>query len=129
MFDKVAWSKSYDLERREWYKAKGICYRCGQSFARPGKVLCAPCAKSIYDRRERRDPGRKREAEIVKRRSEAWYEMGMCKRCGKRTHREGRMTCTVCAKKQREKDIMRGIRRRLELEKGGADACGNTRRG
>lgn len=110
-FDKAKWSKTYNKERREWYKARGICCACGSEWARAGRTTCEKCAevdKARHDRLSEAANARRRETRILRK------EAGICTTCGMRPARPGRCTCEKCAKSQRERDIDRNVRKRLE---------------
>jgi len=116
MFDKAAWSKKYNRERREWYKARGICCQCGNEYAEIDRTLCAACAKAQHDKQEKSDPGRRKCYERALKRKEERYAAGLCTVCGKRPYREGHKNCEICAKKQRDMDLVRRVKRRLDRQ-------------
>ena len=113
---KAAWSKVYNAERREWYKAHGICCQCGASPARLDRTLCADCAKIQHNRTERSDPGRRRDYTRTVERKADRYAAGLCATCGKRPYRPGHKSCELCAKKQRDRDTVRRVKRRLDRQ-------------
>ena len=114
MFDKSAWSKTYNHERREWYKEHGICNQCGARPAEIDRTLCAECQKLQKARQLRYDPGRLMSTEKRREIRAKRYAAGLCADCGKRPHRVGRKTCEICAKKKRDRDMDRRVRRRLD---------------
>lgn len=116
MFDRKAWNREYNLERREWYKAHGICCQCGAAQAEIERTLCAACAKRQYDRQNKHDPGRRNSIEQNRQKRARFYAAGLCTNCGKRPHGPNRKTCDYCAKKQRDRDMDRRVRRRLDRQ-------------
>lgn len=116
MWNKSAWSKTYNRERREWYKTHGICCQCGNAPAKIDRTLCASCAKAQHDKQLKYDPGRRKGYESALERKAERYEAGLCTVCGKRPYREGHKSCEICAKKQRDRDIVRRVKRRLDRQ-------------
>ena len=109
-FDKAAWSKTYNHERREYYKAHLICAQCGAAMARTGRADCEECARKASERRKRtREQTAARERELRNGR----YAKGLCKECGKRKARPGRVTCQKCADKRAERDRNRVVKRHM----------------
>ena len=93
-------------ERYEWYKAHGICVKCGQRSAERGRLLCLECwGKQLEANRKRvlsdADKAKMREYMRVKR--EEWRKNGICTICGKRNANEGKNTCGICRAKDRER--------------------------
>ena len=109
-FDKAAWSKTYNKERREYYKAHFICAQCGAAMARTGFVDCEDCARKASERRKRtREQTAAHEKDVRERR----YAKGLCKDCGKRKARPDRVTCQKCADKRAERDRNRVVKRHM----------------
>ena len=104
--------------RRETAKrtALGLCIRCGQRPAMPGRKSCEPCLEKRREADRAKyaagkaaglpyggaDPdARKKYARArSKRRQKARTEAGLCIRCGDRPPAEGGMTCTPCRDKR-----------------------------
>lgn len=43
-FDRMrATARAYGRERYAFYKTHGICVRCGQADAEPGRIYCTAC--------------------------------------------------------------------------------------
>lgn len=113
---KAAWSKVYNKRRRAWYKSRFICVQCGAADAEPARTLCKECAQKQKRNTEKSDPGRRRDyANTVKRKADR-YAAGLCTNCGKRPHRDGFKTCEYCAKKQREWDMNKRVKRRIDKQ-------------
>ena len=97
-------------ERREWYKAHGICYKCGTADALKGKTLCADCADRQADYAAKNYWANKAEHlakrhERQKKRSAERKAQGLCVVCGKREAQKGRTRCAICAEKDRRKQL------------------------
>ena len=96
--------------------ALGLCIRCGQRPAMPGRKSCEPCLEKRREADRAKyaagkaaglpyggaDPdARKKYARArSKRRQKARIEAGLCIRCGARPPAEGGMTCTPCRDKR-----------------------------
>lgn len=105
-FDKAAWSKTYNKERREWYKARGICTECGANYAVVGRVMCETCAQRCRDyKAAHRDADKLRRQKLI--------DKGLCARCGKRKPRPGLKTCTICAKRMSEYDRDKVVKKHM----------------
>lgn len=91
-------------ERREWYKAHGICEACGQNWAEPGYVRCKECKKKADARLKRFDPDGQKHKAYVKALRDERREKGLCIDCG--SPNDGIHTrCARCA--ERRKDSVR----------------------
>lgn len=95
-------------ERYYWYKSHGICTSCGANDAWKGHVLCLECRMKAISRREDKPQKLSTEQKYnheqhQKRRREILIAFGVCKVCGKRNAREGRVTCEICSAKYNNK--------------------------
>ena len=97
-------------ERYEWYKLKGICPRCGQENAAPGRVYCLNCldlqAIATMKWRSGKDLSEKNKADCRKRYLKAKAE-GICVRCYKRPARKGRCDCDICNRKIKSRYVLK----------------------
>lgn len=98
-----------EKERREWYKAHGICYRCGQKDAQRGYLMCVECRTAQNERRR----GKEQTAEQLAAQRERLHRLreerkakGLCPKCGKHKPEDGYITCRCC----RAKDAAAGRR-------------------
>lgn len=96
-------------ERYYWYKEHGICVRCGQEDAAPGKVKCEECAAKEADRSmaayyRQREEQREEQREAMRRRQRDRYAKrrteGLCTDCGK-TVSTGKRLCLDCSLRRR----------------------------
>ena len=106
--------------RYQWYKAHGICPRCGQEDAAKGKVYCLNCldkeavATMIY--RSTHDTRENNRKDCRERYYKA-KENGICVRCRQNKAREGKVTCQACFNKIREHQATyQWLRRRNDKE-------------
>lgn len=120
-------------ERYYWYKSHGICTQCGQNDADEGHTLCLECRMAQREKGKQKlsTEQRYKHYQHQKRRREILIAFGICKICGKRTAREGYVTCEFCSKKynnkQREKSHQKGVIPREILSDGSHCAiCGAT---
>jgi hypothetical protein len=81
------YNRRYRIERSAALKALGICQRCGQSDARPGRTTCQACLGKV--RPVRRDYMAKRYRSLV--------AAGRCTGCKKAPARPGLTTCQACS--------------------------------
>ena len=95
-------------ERREWYKAHGICIQCGHEEAVPGRLMCGEC---LYERNAHWWTVHTTEENTIYRRElyARYRAEGKCVECG-RPAVEGRCMCQSC----REKHNRAGRRWRRE---------------
>lgn len=111
--------------RREWYKAHGICVRCGQRDAFPGRFQCAECLEytTLYNikcrslEKERSYYPRKKE------KRDARIADGLCPFCGKPAVKgQLCLECYVKHQRRHEKEkqqrALRGDPRRERIKKG-----------
>lgn len=95
------------LEDYYWYKAHGICPRCGQRNAARNKVQCAECAEKHAESSntyylKKRDIIIEKYLKNNKERYNKRKEQHLCTRCGKPLPQSAkRKTCNVCAAKNR----------------------------
>ena len=85
----------------EWYKAKGICTKCGCNKATPGKTMCWDCAdksnqnsQSYYHTKMTEDQYKRRIA-YNKRKRELCITFGLCRECLKKDAVKGKY-CLEC---------------------------------
>mgnify|MGYP006874657936 CR=1 FL=1 len=88
-------------ERREWYKAHGICANCGCEKARPGFATCYVCkAREIEHNRQNWQRNGHKYKEKNRIHSKELYDsrkkLGMCTKCGKVQAKPGRAKCEKC---------------------------------
>ena len=92
-------------ERREYLKARNRCTCCTKqdAYTLIGKFLCAECSEK---RRESTRLYAERHKDRIKQRDRSLYakreQQGKCVNCGRKMDREGRKTCSICAKKQKK---------------------------
>lgn len=108
-------SPAYCKERYQWYKAHGICANCGRTWAEPGRVLCAECARKKAASKRRYDPdGTRRTAYVDALRAER-RAAGLCIDCGKPL--DGLHTrCSQCLARMRERARMYRLRKKIKRE-------------
>lgn len=104
---------------QDWYAQHGICVVCGQNSAAPHRKLCWEC---LDDRREKaykyranmteeqKQATRKEACERSKKQYAERKAAGKCVRCGKKPAEPGKVTCTMCLKK----DAKRHMKKRRE---------------
>ena len=114
-------AKTYHRELYRWCVAHGVCAYCRTAYAEPGRVYCTRCAQRNRALLERRDPGRERRKSYNRQWKQKKMAEGLCVNCGTRPAEEGHTRCPACARKNRESDLVRRIRQRIEREakKGG----------
>ena len=100
-------------ENYEWYKAHGICPKCKNAWAAPGRVFCEPCLKQKLTETMRF--GGEYNARKCKERRERLKEKGLCVRCA-RPAVEGKVLCASCARRNAETQQAARIRKRIEKE-------------
>ena len=130
-------ARVYERERtrreREQRRAKGICIRCGEQPAAPGRASCEPCLEKRREADRAKyaagkaaglpyggaDPDAKRKNARArsKRRQKARIEAGLCIRCGSRPPADGGRTCTPCRDKRQRAE------RRQYAERRAAGCC------
>lgn len=98
----VARQNASSLENYHMYREAGICPRCKQAFAEPGRVYCGPCKRIIYHRRDINDPGREKRNAYNRSYKARMKAAGLCVDCGKVPPRAGHTRCEACEKKMRE---------------------------
>lgn len=94
-------AKSYQHERKERLKAKGICVWCGKRPAEGGRVTCNRCnlKQRLYYQRTKKP--------------KAYRECGLCVWCGAEPV-DGYNLCSDCLEKARER-IKKASEKRLEM--------------
>ena len=95
-------------ERYYWYKEHGICVRCGQEDAAPGKVKCEECAAKEATRRLAAyyRQGKAQQAADLQRHKVRYARrkaLGLCTDCGK-TVSTGKRLCLDCSLRRRRYD-------------------------
>ena len=90
-------------ERRDWYRSHGICIRCGQAEALPGKRSCGDCLYKVNEKwwstyvpEENREYRRERYARL--------RAAGLCVWCAQPAA-EGRCMCEDCRKKHNRNSL------------------------
>ena len=108
-------SPAYSKERYHWYKAHGICVNCGQTWAEPGRVMCAECARKNAASQRKHDPDGTRHAAYMDALRTSRRAAGLCFECGKPL--DGPHTlCSRCLAQHREYAKMYRIRQRIRRE-------------
>lgn len=108
-------SAAYSKERYHWYKAHGICVNCGQTWAEPGRVMCAVCARKNAASQRKHDPDGTRHAAYVDALRASRKAAGLCFECGKPL--DGPSTlCMKCLARRRENARMYRIRQKIRRE-------------
>lgn len=131
-------------ERREFYKAHGICCQCGREKATKGRSYCLNCLDkiSISGYKYRATWSEEKKAEYLKRAAKHHKRLynerkaaGICVDCGKKKVEENRVRCGICLDKQRRRQekIRRQndniIPRELYGVDGNCACCGRPVRG
>ena len=106
-------------ETEKMYREHGICPKCGQNSARPGRLYCFDCAdKRAEYNRIYYNANKERLNEYRKEWYRATYDSrkanGLCVRCGERPPKEGRVRCGRCLAKDR-KDHREAARKKGSL--------------
>ena len=108
--------KEYQRELYYWYKSHGICYNCKIRPVEEGKARCLVCKMDLRERQktyrdnmteDQRDKMRK----ATNDRKARLRAAGQCVDCGKRPAANGRIRCSVCLRKDRERQKQRNIDR------------------
>lgn len=88
-------------ERYEWYKAHGICVKCGRRDAFNGRVECEYCIERryLYSKQEKRVEAARHFANS---RYHARLEAGVCPYCGKAPIHGEYKSCESCRKKLKQ---------------------------
>lgn len=108
-------SPAYNKERYHWYKSHGICANCGRTWAEPGKVLCAMCARKNAASQKKYDPDGSRTAAAHSALRAARKAAGLCIECGRPL--DGQYTrCATCLARARERAQMYRLRKRIKRE-------------
>lgn len=131
-------------ERREFYKAKGICYQCGKEKAAKGRSRCLNCLdlNSVYYYKWKDSINKEKKAELLEKAAKSKKKQyderkaaGICVSCGKRRAEENRLRCGICLKDQcrRQEKIRRQNENIIPRELFGVDGrcvcCGRPVRG
>ena len=103
----------YDYKAlRTFYKDHGICYRCGIRNAENGRYTCLLCMDKERERNRRyrethplTEAQRKHNRIMVNSRRDTLKAQGICVDCGKHPAANGRIRCTECLIKDRERHI------------------------
>lgn len=99
-------------ERREFYKAHGICCQCGREKATKGRSYCLNCLDkiSISGYKYRATWSEEKKAEYLGRAAKYHKRLynerkatGICVDCGKKKAEENRVRCGICLDKQRRR--------------------------
>ena len=99
---RLAYSKKYNRETREWAKKNGICVVCCKQKADEGYATCLQCRMANRERPKRprnltADKIAERKNKHAQRRLNL-IEQGICTQCGKRKT-NGYQICDVCRAK------------------------------
>lgn len=92
MSDTVSSDAMYMRRKREEWAIKGLCHKCGAE-AVFGKARCQKCIDDDKARKQRQSA-----AEVVRLRKlrQQRLAQGLCARCGKLPHLDGRQLCDSC---------------------------------
>lgn len=99
-------------ERKEFYKAKGICCQCGREKAAKGRSFCLNCLdlRSVYYYRHRQGMSEEKKAEYREKAAKSHKKLyderkaaGICVDCGKKKAEGNRIRCGICLEKQRKR--------------------------
>ena len=106
---------AYSRERRKWLSDQGFCEDCGSAWAEPGHTRCKACRERQKNWRSQSDPNNARfNARRNKIRAER-RAAGLCPMCGATT--DGvHVMCEICRQKQRLKEQVNRIQKRIERE-------------
>ena len=96
-----------------FYKAAGICVKCGQNWSEPGHVACANCARKEAARQRRADPDGAKRRERNRRLRDARRAAGLCVQCG-RPAEAGRARCARCLSRGAQSTAVYKIRRHIK---------------
>lgn len=105
-----AYYRQYSAERRQSFKALGICPRCGQEDAYEGGI-CLQCRERIRETRRKtnyNEQARKYTKERYARRK----ARGKCVKCGVRDQEYG-LICGICREKRKEKGLLAMLKSEL----------------
>ena len=111
-----------DKSAYDWYKAHGICPKCGRREADQGFVWCVVCRakyRALYNWKSRRSYIENPEMyrDFARRRRARYSAAGLCTQCGKRPPREGLQSCQECADQRKLRRMRQAYRQMLETEK------------
>ncbi len=99
-------------KRREWHISLGICPYCGKERLYGEECMCIECRQKMYEgvckRLENMSAGeRKREKKRVREYNRELYQRrkqgNICVKCGKRKAEKGKVMCSICLGKKRNR--------------------------
>ncbi len=99
-------------EDREWYAVLGICPYCRKEKLNKGEKMCLECREkgNEQNRRKYENMSTEKKVEYLKKDSEAGKriyrerkESGICVKCGKRKAEKGKVMCSICLGKKRNR--------------------------
>lgn len=106
--DKAALNK----ELRNWYRERGICIACGQTWAEPGYVRCKACYALARAREKKNDPDGMKHKQYVKAMRDRRKAAGLCVDCG--APNDGiHVRCAKCIARRNESSQVYKIRQRM----------------
>lgn len=102
-------NKQAAKERRDRLREKGICTRCGKTWADAGRTTCKKCRDKHNAELKRYDPDNAKKYML----REKLRESGRCIDCGKKAE-TGQVRCMRCARRNRESMQVYKIRKKIE---------------
>lgn len=116
-----------NAEDYAWFKSHGICPACQKYPLAKNKSTCVQCSgvkleiavnRYLNLQEAEKQAELQRCREYSKRRREMRKQLGICTMCGKHEARQGRTLCTLCADKQKRRQLQY---RRKKAENKGAE--------
>lgn len=101
---------AYDRQYYKRWKSQGICYDCKTRPVAPGCCRCQTCLKRANDRWKAKHP--EGNGPRMKERVEKMISQGLCRYCGKPAV-PGITICEVCRQKNKERQQVKTIKKRL----------------
>lgn len=108
--------KKTNKERYWFYREKGICTKCGQVWAEPGRPYCINCQKKNRIQLKQGDPDGQKHRDLNHSRRAERLAQGLCTECGKPLENPQYKQCKACRQKRAEACKLYRIRKRLERE-------------
>lgn len=99
-------SKIYNRESREWYKANGICTMCRKAKVHKHHTMCLDCLDQVNFSSEttRSEDSKAQRREYTKRKRELCIAFGVCRECMCRDATNG-LKCGKCKAKEKVKSL------------------------